>query len=273
MKFVAFVDVLGFRKKIQTIDHVEAVQLIKKFNQIIFNLWSEGKFKDKSKIKGRTFSDSFIIWSASDSVNELILILDFLIELYKRAFIECDFLLRGGLAVGEYYDHRATEFNNLNKAVMVGNGFIDAYLIESSFHIKGSKILFGENIFNIIETANELNDYRCRLKEVTRDSKIIYEIRWEDAQFLVMDNFAGLIKFVSLACDSDWLDHYFKTMDVFLIGESQSFKLRIFEKIIEIINEHFDFKMLDLFIENFLKCDNSVIMKKSFLAFLRKKIK
>ena len=56
MKYVAFIDTLGFKQKLKRLDHDNAKNIIKSFNQEIFLLWQELGYDDDPEIRGRTFS-------------------------------------------------------------------------------------------------------------------------------------------------------------------------------------------------------------------------
>jgi len=144
MKYVAFIDTLGFKQRVNEVPHEEAKNIIRGFNQSVFNLWRERNLNHDHSIKGRTFSDSIIIHSEGDSIHELSKIIDFLVELYRISIVECDLPLRGGIAIGDYDDIQAVELDNLQKGLVVGSAFIDAYQLESSYGVKGSKLLFGQ---------------------------------------------------------------------------------------------------------------------------------
>lgn len=194
MKYVAFVDTLGFTQRINSISHEEAVDVIRKFNQSVYNLWREMGLDKDDRINGRTFSDSFIIHSIGDSNEDLKKILDFLIRLYKISIAESYLPLRGGIALGDFDDIRATEFNNLQKGLIIGTAFIDAYLLESNNGIKGSKLLFSEEINLLIE--NVFIDLETKKVKITKDGKTIYELKRGNLRYLTERNFEALNKFI-----------------------------------------------------------------------------
>jgi hypothetical protein len=271
MKYVAFIDTLGFKKKLQNISHDEAKNIIKGFNQEIYHLWQEMGYDHDPDIRGRTFSDSLVIFTRDTNTQSLTKLLDFLIRLYRISIIKCDLPLRGGIAVGEYDDIQATEFDNLQKGIVVGNAFIDAYALESSYGIKGSKILFKQEIK--LKINSSIDQYTT--KSVKKDDRKneIYELKWGDINFLVENNYSSLEQFVRLACESKWLDHYYGTLDTFLTNESKEDKRDIYLKIIYFINKHYRYNDLDNFIENFMKADCSSQLKTNFLSFIREHLK
>lgn len=270
MKYVAFVDTLGFKQRITSISHEEAVEVISQFNQSVYDLWREMNLNNDETIKGRTFSDSFIIHSTGNSNQELEKILNFLIRLYKISITKSDLPLRGGLAVGNYEDIRATEFDNLQKGLIVGTAFIDAYLLESSIGIKGSKLLFGQEINLQIE--KNLNGYETKKVKTDTNGKTIYELKWGDLIYLTEGNYEALHKFIELGTKSKWLNHYFGTLETFLIKETEENKQEIYARIIDKLKVEYKYNDLDNFIENYLKSDSATYTKRSFLKFIRKKI-
>jgi len=270
MKYVAFIDTLGFKQRISQISHEGAVNIIRLFNQTVFDLWREYNLDRDNSIRGRTFSDSIIIHSRGESIEELEKILKFLMQLYKASIINCDLPLRGGLAFGEFDDLQAVEFDNLQKGLVVGTAFIDAYLMESSNHIKGSKLLFGQDINLKIE--RQLSNYQTEKVKIDKAGKTIYELKWGDLSFLTDHNYQALSKFIELATNSKWLDHYYGTLETFLIKESSDNKNEIYVRIIEKLKSDYKYNDLDNFIENYLKSESAIYTKRSFLSFIRDRI-
>lgn len=270
MKYVAFIDTLGFKQRITKVTHEQAVEVIRLFNQTIFDLWRELELDRDNDIRGRTFSDSIIIHSEGESIQELEKILIFLMKLYKISITNCDLPLRGGLAFGDYDDLQAVEFQNLQKGLVVGTAFIDAYLLESSNQIKGSKLLFGQEINLKIE--RKLENYQTQKIKTDKDGKNIYELKWGSLEYLTERNYQALNKFIDLATQSKWLDHYYGTLETFLIKESSDDKNEIFIRIIDKLKGDYKYNDLDNFIENYLKSESAIYTKRSFLSFIREKI-
>ncbi|MCW8932808.1 MAG: hypothetical protein OQL19_21535 [Gammaproteobacteria bacterium] len=250
--------------------HDEAKNVIVKFNSEIYKLWRKFSYDNDLEIKGRTFSDSLIIYTQGTTEEHLRKLLDFLVELYRVSITICDLPLRGGISVGEHDDINAVEFNNLQKGMVVGNAFIDAYALESSYDIKGSKILFKQEIN--LKINKKLNGYTTQKVKKDSNGNEIYELKWGDITFLVENNYESLNKFIDLGCHSKWLNQYYGTLETFLIKEKPEDKSDIYIKIIERIKKNYKYTDLDYFIENFMKSECSSNFKKSFLAFIRSKI-
>jgi len=270
MRYVAFIDTLGFKQRITSISHNEAVEVIRQFNQTIYNLWREFNLHNDNTVRGRTFSDSIIIHSQGETIQELDKILKFIIKLYKTSITICGLPLRGGLAFGEFDDLQAIEFDNLQKGLVVGTAFIDAYLLESSNQIKGSKLLFGQELNLKIE--RQLENYETQKVKADKDGKTIYELKWGDLTYLTERNYEALNQYIDLATKSKWLDHYFGTLETFLIKESSENKNEIFIRIIERIKTKFKYNDLDNFIENYSRSESATYTKRSFLSFIRERL-
>ena len=270
MKYVAYIDTLGFKQRINSISHEEAVEVINNFNSAINNLWTKSNLHIGNSVRARTFSDSIIIHSESDSLDELDKIINFIIELYKVSIIQCNLPLRGGIAFGEFDDFKAVESNNLQKGLIVGTAFIEAYLLESSNQIKGSKIMFGQEVNLSIEKLQK--NYHTQKVKNDKDGNEIFELKWGNIVYLKENNYQALNKYIDLATKSKWIDHYFGTLETFLIKESTVNKKEIFVHIIEKLKQDFKYNELDNFIENYIKSENAKYTKISFLAFIRERL-
>jgi len=270
MKIVAFIDTLGFKQKITSINHQQAVEVIRSFNSQIYNLWSDLNYNNDGTIHGQTFSDSLIIHTDDSTNASLRKILTFLNKLYKISITQCDLPLRGGIAIGDFDHIPATEFSNLQKGLVVGTAFIDAYLLESANKIKGSKIIFKAEIHNII--TEHFPEFSSKELLKLEDGQFLYEMPWGNIEYLSEDNDRPLSVFVDLATRSKWIDHYFHTLDTFLTKESQRDKHEIFRKIVNLIRNNYRYNDLDNFIENFFKTDGIVNLKKSFSSYIRERI-
>jgi hypothetical protein len=270
MKYVAFIDSLGFKNTVKQINHNEAKIKIQQFNQQIYDLWSNLEFHTNDTIKGRTFSDSFIIHTQNKSSNQLSNLLTFLIKLYRISLTKFGFPLRGGIAVGEFDDLPAKEFDNLQKGLIIGNGFIEAYLLESSYSIKGSKIIFKQNVN--LKIKQRLNDFITQKIKKTNNNEVLYELKWADLLYLTENNYSALNSFVDVATSSKWLNHYYGTLETFLIKESKDDKHEIYNRIVYRLLEKYKYNDLDTFIINFFNSQCSENFKRSFSSFIRRSL-
>lgn len=268
MKYVAYVDALGFKNKLNQISHKDAKALIKSYSLEVYKLWKNFDYAEDSNIHGRIFSDTLIIHTNNSEPADLDKILKYLIELYKQVIVNCGLILRGAISIGEFDDLKAEELKNLTKGLIVGTALVDAYILEATKDIKGSKIIIRDNLKLTIE--KKLSKYSTsKLKKLSED-ECLYEVKWGDIEFLSKDNYKNLIKFIKLGNESNWKSHYYHTLKTFLIKEKQENKFQIFREILKGIK---DYKNIDFFIQNFFKTDGIPYLQKSFLSYLRKKIK
>jgi len=210
------------------------------------------------------------LYTQNETTEQLKKILTFLLQLYRISLTKCDFPLRGGIAVGEFDDIPAKEFDNLQKGLVIGNGFIEAYLLESSYSVKGSKIIFKQNVNLKIE--RELNGFITqKIKKIDND-EILYELKWGDLLYLTNNNYSALNSFVDIATSSKWLNHYYSTLETFLIKEPKDNKHEIYHRIINRLRYNYKYNDLDNFIVNFFNSQCSENFKRSFSSFIRSKI-
>lgn len=70
MKYVAFLDILGFKKKLNTFKtHNQAINYISKFSSIVYKEFK--KLKETNSIKGYIVSDSVILYSTNSEFESL----------------------------------------------------------------------------------------------------------------------------------------------------------------------------------------------------------
>ncbi len=146
MKFVAFLDILGFKEIVQNNDHEDLVSIFK--DHIHLNLQiaiangmyihSEGNqekkvFADFNKIKINSFviSDSIIIWTNNSSVLEFVYLIQALQIFLAGTFVN-GIPLRGGVSLGNLSVVGEEYSNNfvVNHKTIVGEGLVNAYTLE-----------------------------------------------------------------------------------------------------------------------------------------------
>ena len=115
MKYVAFLDILGFKKKIRGLQPKEAKDLIFDFSGTIFNIFM--KENSNNKINGYIVSDSVILYSNDDSKDSLEALIKLTGEICKNEFIDNNILMRGAIAKGEFDKVPAKEISSLEKGL------------------------------------------------------------------------------------------------------------------------------------------------------------
>ncbi len=270
MKYVSYVDTLGFKNKISMLSQDKAIEFISNFNSRIYRLWESLGYNSDTSISGRTFSDSILVHTTDNTDQSLSKLLEFLVRIYRISLTECGLPLRGGITVGEFDDIPMKEFRNLRKGLVVGKAFIDAFILEANAGIKGSKIVFRQEVN--LKINNISKKYITKPLRKDTSNRNIYELKWADIVYLVENDYQNLDKFVDLATDSRWLDHYYQTLETFLINERSEDKNDVYQRLIDYIEKKYKFNDFDCFIENFMKSSCSQNLKRSFLKFIREKL-
>lgn len=266
MKYVAFLDILGFKEKLKSLNQNKARDYISNFSTTIYNIWKDN---ETNLIKGFIVSDSLIIYSDNTSAKALQEIISVIDAVCKEEFKNNSILIRGAIAKGEFDKLEAKELSSLGKGLVVGQAYVDAYLLEGT--IKTLGIALSEEVYEDYSNSN------LSKKNILKDSingKKCNIYRYLDADFLL--NPDNLSNFIQLANDSNWLPHYYNAL-YFAIKKENSDKkvLQIFNNIIKEINGDKiseNWRSLDTFIKHTFVQDVSGDFQKRFLKFLREKI-
>lgn len=141
MRFVTFLDILGFKDSVLREDHSEIYKRLLNLSNSIENIEKTVNGTElneiKSEVKSFTFSDSIIIFSKSNSINDLNAMLITAIQVMTDS-IEMGIPLKGAMAYGKISI-------NQNKRIFFGQPIIDSYLLEEDVKY------FGVTIHNSVE--------------------------------------------------------------------------------------------------------------------------
>lgn len=258
-KYVAFLDILGFKNKMSSINQYEAEKLIREFSASIYYIWRSDKY---STIKGYVVSDSLIIYSQNTSEESLRKIIGVIKEICREEFSENSILIRGAMAKGNFENMPAAELPNLSKGLIVGNAYIEAYTLESS--VKTLGIVLSDEVFE-----DYLNVYGEQKEVIKENDKAV--LRYLDVDFILEEN--NLIKFVNLAMESNWLPHYYNTLYFAIKNTGNTKKIdQVFINLICLINRKQDWRNLDTFIQNAFNDEVITNFKTMFLRFIRQNL-
>lgn len=265
MKYVAFIDILGFKEKIKTSKQHEAVDFIRGFSSMLYRQWEGCRVNDAPDLNGFIVSDSIILYTNNTNPTGLILMIDFLINIYKQAFIEKGILLRGAIAKGDFDKIPSYSFDNLQKGLIVGSAYIEAYTLESSK--KGALLIMKNNVKqDLHEYLPLISTVSIGKSEETKDE--LYSLRWADLDFILQRE--NLIKFIEMAKNSDWKPHYYQTLYLFMTNENNTErKMKLFSDIVDYLNTKYDYNMVDSFIEKSFVQEVDYHFKKMILSFIR----
>jgi hypothetical protein len=165
-RFVAFIDILGFKDLVMRSSHkdiYEQLFQISKTKQLIENLSDDKYFmadKGDSDTYILRFSDSIAIFSKTDDLANFSYFLEVTNYLFSRA-INCKIPLKGGIALG---------IVSLNKTEQIyfGQPIIDAFLIEGEVKYMG---IVAHNSIDkyLFENKNKIEQFQL--------NKILFEAK------------------------------------------------------------------------------------------------
>lgn len=167
-RFVAFIDILGFKDLVSKNNHAEIYEQLSKISKtkkFLENIAENGKLLEKYKdaeIYIVSFSDSIVVFSKNDDINNFYFFLIAVRWLFART-IEAKIPIKGGLAHGEI---------SLNKSEQIyfGQAIIDAYMMEEDVNYIGA--VSHNTIDNYINlNKTELEKTKDRLDELLFEDK------------------------------------------------------------------------------------------------------
>lgn len=173
-KYVAFLDILGFKNKLGNITQNEAKQYIMQFSSVIYSV-----FQGVNNINGYIVSDSVILYTDNTEGVSLIELMKVVEKICKTEFSSNGIIIRGAISKGKFDNVPAIELNNLQKQLIVGEAYVDAYLLESS--IKTIGINLSQQVYEDLRNYN----YAINTIEEKIDNNIHYVFRYITLDFLL----------------------------------------------------------------------------------------
>lgn len=268
MKYVVFLDILGFKERIKYLNQKSSIQFMTDFSSTIHRLWDNNE-NFKLHLDGYIVSDSLVLSTKDTTSTSLTLLVDAVKTICSKEFSENSILMRGAITKGEFDILEAKELQSLSKRLIVGQAYVDAYLLEGS--VKTLGIVLSSEVFEDVNELNSRNEYFIEEEKINNQKS--YILRYLSIDFLM--DMSNLKKFIYLATTAKWLPHYYNALYFSLKKEDQKKVSQVFSNIITLINdnepsEHW--RDLDLFIENAFDSNVIYYFRRMFLGFLRSKI-
>lgn len=260
-KYVAFLDILGFKDTLRKMNQEAAKQFISNFSTTAFYVWEE---KQYSFIEGYIVSDSFILYSQDVSERSLSQMIDLIEGICQRELINNKVLIRGAVAKGEFDRLEAKDLPSLKKGLIVGQAYVDAYLMEET--IKTAGIILADEVYQDIEEIGCSVD--C-FQETIGGQKISV-MRYLNYDFF--GKVENLTKFIELAIDANWIPHYYNTLYWALKDEKPQKADFLFTSIINSIcngNLNENWRDLDIFIKRMFDKNVYDALQTRFLRYIR----
>jgi len=272
MKYVLFLDILGFKKKLKLLNQKGAKRFISRFSSTVYRHWKEYEKFDNG-LEGYIFSDSLIINTKDSSPQSLVDLLKIAKVICRKELSENGYLMRGGIEKGEYDKLKAIELNTLEKGLVVGQAYIDAYLLEGS--LKTTSIILSKKVYEDARNLNTRNLYQKNfsISEELVGTKNSYIFNYLGHDFLLERQI--LEKFTEQAIKSKWLPHYYNGLYFSMKSEESEKVDQVFTKIVSLIkgNELSEYNRdLDCFKNKASSIGVVCGAQKFFLEFLRSKL-
>lgn len=266
MKYVAFLDILGFKEKLKKMSQDEAKQFIGSFSATVYATWRD---INPSQNNGYIVSDSLIIHSFNTgcaALKELVKIID---AICKAEFSSHSILIRGAIAKGEFDRLEAMELNTLEKGLIVGQAYVDAYLLEGS--VKATGIVLSEDVYHDLLNVGE---YEKDIFEENTNGSKCYVLRYLTLDYLL--DIEKMRQFVEQAGASGWLPHYYNSLYFAFKHETNVKKVnQVFINLLNAISKGKpteNWRELDTFIQNTFDKNVFLNYQTRFLKYIRKKL-
>jgi len=156
MKYVAFLDILGFKNILDEKNQETAKDFIIQFSKTIFKVFRSFEGALDFKVKGYIVSDSLILYSNDSSKEALVNLIEVVETICRDEYIKNGILIRGGISKGDFVKIKASELPNLEKALIVGKSYVKAYELEGANKVIGIN-LSKEVYLDILEYDNQLD--------------------------------------------------------------------------------------------------------------------
>ena len=265
MKYVAFLDILGFKNKLMTIHQENAKNFIGDFSSTVYAIFQQ----KRGKVNGLIVSDSVVLSSNDVTQISLVSLVDVVQTICREEFSQNGILIRGAIAKGEFDDMPAKELPNLRKRLIVGQGYVDAYLLEGSLKTIGINI--SKEVYDDLKNCYNY-DVNFDIIEEKFEKSEHYVLRYLTVDYLL--DGTHLRSFVQLASESGWLPHYYNALYFALKSENNDRKVeQVFLNLAQLVCDEKptdNWRALDKFIKNSFHKDVLDNFQIRFLKYIRK---
>lgn len=278
MKYVAFLDILGFKNKLKELGQEKGVEYIECYSSVVYRVFSrynrsveeKKNVQNQNKIKGFVVSDSVVLYSDGSDSNTLSELIGIIVELCREEFNQNSILIRGAIAKGNFDRILAEELHNLKKQLIVGDAYVKAYGMEDSF--KSTGIRLGDEVYQDIINAG----LDCDIVEEAIDDGKYYILRYLSIDYL-LETEGVFREFIHAAKKSEWMPHYYNSLYIAMKNVTNARKLdKLFTKIVQEVsgnNPSENWRDIDMFIENSFNPGVFSNYQTRFLRYLRNQLR
>lgn len=167
-RFVAFLDIMGFKDRVARNNHDEILKELETFQS---NISKYVSYHKSANVQIALFSDSILIYSQDNTVGSLHALADITSHIMMYAIQqEKPIPLKGAIAAG-------LMTCNQTKQLYFGQALIDAYLLEENIKYYGVLVHHSAEKYLKEEDFKEFRDIKAPLKS---GDIAHYELRWYD---------------------------------------------------------------------------------------------
>ena len=165
-RFVAFLDIMGFKERVARTDHSCLLAQLTKFNKDVTSYI--GKYQN-TEIQLAQFSDSIVLFSNDATQNSLKTLAEVSRGIMQTA-IKLQIPIKGAIAQGQITC-------DIPKQLFFGQALIDAYLLEENIHYYG--ILVHHTAENSVMGLGDEDNLFKDIKAPLKSGRIShYELSW-----------------------------------------------------------------------------------------------
>ena len=204
-KYVAFLDILGFKEYVRKHNQDEIIDYLSSFSDVVNSEWNNLGEDVQKHINGLLVSDCIVLYSQGSSNDDLTEIINTIRNICCKGF-EKEILFRCGLAKGDFDINDGNNTNGLDEKKFGGKAYVKAYQLEGAS--KTSAIIMD------IETKCDMINYGiCGdeniFEEECENVGKCYLIPWAACDFMTEDR---LKKYAKMAVEAEWLPVYYNTL-------------------------------------------------------------
>ncbi|HHT9126866.1 MAG TPA: hypothetical protein ACFYD6_13780 [Candidatus Brocadiia bacterium] len=164
--YVAFSDLNGFKEMMR--NHRNAAKALDKLYSTVYELKTKSEYSGIQTLAISDCAISFVSNSNSNNTADLPLILKFIKDLHTK-MLNADYLITSSIACGQFDYHERIELPGLEKNMLYGNAYLNAYLNNEKCPAGSIAIICeGSEKDNILQSSGEHKEF---LRDIRRNVK------------------------------------------------------------------------------------------------------
>jgi len=214
-KYVAFLDILGFKAWLSDNDMYDTNTYMKDYSKAFRETWDS---EDTEGIFCYMVSDCAVLHTEDVDKKKLKKLIDLSIAISKNLFSKTGILIRGAICKGDFENiTRSESLLNFNENIFTGKAYVDAFVLEEKAKVAGIALS--------AEVSKDVQKYLMNYTTVELKDYVL--VRYFTIDYLLNEDVFE--KFIELAVKAKWIPHYHNTVYLALYKNPE--KKGIFDKI------------------------------------------